>query len=75
MLLQMNERDKALEAYADNLKTHPNRFNGLYGAAAAAEKIKPEEAKKYYQQLLRIAGASTIERPEIERAKRFLKSE
>jgi predicted Zn-dependent protease len=73
MLLQMNKSDKALEAYTANLRTRPNRFNGLYGAAVAAEKIKPEEAKKYYRQLLRITGDGT-ERTEIERAKRFLRS-
>ena len=40
MYLATNKFAKALEAYEADLKTHPNRFNGLYGAGIAAEKIK-----------------------------------
>ena len=30
---------QALESYEQNLKGHPYRFNGIYGAAKAAEKL------------------------------------
>ena len=36
MLLEMNKPSLALEAFELDLKTHPNRRNGLSGAAIAA---------------------------------------
>ena len=74
MLLQMNEPEKALAAYEADLKTHPNRFNGLYSAASAAEKMKnPEKASGYYRQLIVVANPQTAARPELEKASAFLK--
>jgi tetratricopeptide (TPR) repeat protein len=53
MLKEMGQWDKALTAYEEDLKTHPNRFNGLYGAALVAEKLgNRQKATSYYQQLL-----------------------
>ncbi|MBO9682269.1 MAG: tetratricopeptide repeat protein [Flavisolibacter sp.] len=53
MLKEMGQWDKALIAYEEDLKTHPNRFNGLYGAALVAEKLgDKQKANGYYQQLL-----------------------
>jgi hypothetical protein len=76
MLLQLNKPAAALEAYEANLKTHPNRFNGLYGAALASEKINnTEKAKNYYRQLTAVANTPGSGRAEIERAKLFLKKE
>jgi tetratricopeptide (TPR) repeat protein len=40
LLLEMNRPGEALEAYEMDLKRHPNRFNGLYGAGLAAERTK-----------------------------------
>ena len=75
MLLQMNKPDKALEAYEADLKNHANRFNGLYGAGLAAEKSNnPEKAKSYYQQLIVVANATNSKRPELEKARLYLKS-
>jgi tetratricopeptide (TPR) repeat protein len=74
MLLQMNQPAKALEAYETNLKQHPNRFNGLYGAALAAEKLKnAEKAKLYYGQLVAVAQKPGKERRELVAARNFLK--
>ncbi len=74
MLLQLNKPAEALEAYEGDLKTHPNRFNGLYGAGVAAERInKVEKAKYYYQQLITIANSPNANRRELEIAKLFLK--
>jgi tetratricopeptide (TPR) repeat protein len=74
MLLQMNKADQALEAYEADLKTHPNRFNGLYGAASAAEKLHDfEKANSRYRQLTAIANSTDSNRPELDAAKLFLK--
>jgi hypothetical protein len=37
MLFDMNRSEGALAEYERSLKTDPNRFNGLYAAARAAE--------------------------------------
>ena len=69
-------RPGALEAYEADLKKHPNRFNGLYGAGLASEKINNvEKAKYYYQELTDIANSPTANRPELDFAKLFLKKE
>lgn len=73
MLLQMNKPAEALGVYEASLKNHPNRFNGLYGAAVAAEKsIKTDKANYYYQQLTKVAGSVKSNRPEIEIARLYL---
>ena len=74
MLLQMNKPGKALEAYEANLKKHPNRFNGLYGAGLAAERSNNfDKANYYYQQLINISNSKNSNRPELEAARLFLK--
>ena len=37
LLLETKHPDRALAEYETDLKFNPNRFNGLYGAASAAE--------------------------------------
>lgn len=57
MYMQLNNPSKALEAYEEDLKRHNNRFNGLYGAALAAERSgNLAKAKLYFNQLIGIAG-------------------
>lgn len=74
MLLQMGKPDKALETYEADLKNHPNRFNGLYGAGLAAEKSGDlEKAGGYYRQLLSIVDTVNSARVEISAVKLFLK--
>ncbi len=74
MLLQMNQPEKALEAYAANLKMRPDRFNSLYSAGVAAKlSQQPEKAKMYFQQLLSSANSSTSSRSELATAKTYLK--
>ena len=69
MLLETNRPEQALVEYEKALKTDPNRFNGLYGAAQAAEMAKqPETARNYYSQLIKNCGTST-ERPELSHAR------
>jgi tetratricopeptide (TPR) repeat protein len=40
MLLEMSRSREALREYEKSLKTDPNRFNGLYGAARSAELLR-----------------------------------
>ena len=76
MLLQMNQPDKALEAYEEDLRKHPNRFNGLYGAGLAAERSgNKEKATAYYQQLIRVSNSTNSDRPELEKIKIFFNKE
>jgi tetratricopeptide (TPR) repeat protein len=73
MLLQMNKPDKALEAYEEDLKKRPNRFNGVYGAALASERSgNLQKANTYYEQLIQISNGTNSDRPEIQKAKLFL---
>jgi len=74
MLLQMNKPGEALEAYEADLKKHPNRFNGLYGAGLAAEKSGArEKASFFYRQLLNTVNPVNSTRPELASVKLFLK--
>jgi len=74
MLLELNRPSEALEQYRLSLKSDPNRFHGLYGAAHSAELAdQPAVAAKYYKQLLdNCARASNPPRPELQHAKRFV---
>lgn len=75
MLMQMSQPARALEEYEADLKSHVNRFNGLYGAALAAEQAKnPEKAGYYYQQLIAIANSAHSNRPELDAARLYLKN-
>ena len=74
LLFQMNKPEKALNTYEENLKKHPNRFNGLYGAALSAQRSDSlKKAAGYYRQLTAIADSIHSNRPEFEAARSFLK--
>jgi tetratricopeptide (TPR) repeat protein len=76
LLMQLNQPDKALEAYEMNLKKHPNRFNGLYGAGLAAEKAgNPQLAAAYYQQLTQVVDMANATRPELKTVQLYLKKQ
>ncbi|HMH22349.1 MAG TPA: tetratricopeptide repeat protein, partial [Puia sp.] len=73
MLTEMGNYAKASEAYEGDLKIHPNRFNGLYGAGWAAERSgDTAKAGSFYRQLLAISAPHSP-RPELAHAKAFLK--
>jgi tetratricopeptide (TPR) repeat protein len=73
MLLEMNRADQALTEYEADLKYNPNRFDGLYGAARAAEMAgKNQKANSYYAQLVKVCAGSGSERPELSHAKALL---
>jgi tetratricopeptide (TPR) repeat protein len=70
MLLEMGRPEDALTEYEKSLKTDPNRFNGLAGAAKAAELAHhPEKAKTYYAQLLKNCDGQQSDRPELAHAR------
>ena len=74
MLMQMNDPAKALEVYKADLKRHPNRFNGVYGAGLAAEKSgKLIEATAYYKLLNTFANSANGDRHEIAKTRLFMK--
>ena len=74
MLLELGRSQEALREYELSLKTDPNRFNGLYGAAHAAELSgEPAAATRYFTQLLENCGTSgPSDRPELSRARALL---
>ena len=73
MLLEMNKNSEALKAYENNLQAHPNRYNGIYGAAIAAKNSGNEkEAKKYFENLIKLTSSIESDRPEIAEAKKYL---
>ena len=73
MLLELNKPEEALDAYELNLQGHPNRFNGIYGAAVAAKEVGDKaKAKMYFESLLKLVESSNSNRREIEEAKSFL---
>jgi tetratricopeptide (TPR) repeat protein len=70
MLLESNRPEEALKEYETSLKTDPNRFNGLYGAARAAEMARQKEkATGYYAQLIKNCEGSHSDRKELEQAR------
>jgi tetratricopeptide (TPR) repeat protein len=73
MLLEMNQPKEALAEYELSLHTDPNRFNGLYGAARAAEMVQQKEkAANYYAQLLKNCDGIRSDRPELAQARTLI---
>jgi tetratricopeptide (TPR) repeat protein len=73
MLLEAQRPQEALAAFETTMKKEPNRFQGLSGAARAAEAAgQREKASTYYRQLLDLAKTADTERPEIARARAFV---
>ena len=64
---------EALKSYELNLKGRPFRFNGLYGAAKAAQKLDNNELAAYYfEKLIKVSEDVNSSRPELLEAKDFL---
>ncbi len=73
MLLEAKRPQQALAEYQTDLKLNPNRFNGLYGAARAAEAAgKQSDANEYYAMLVKTCEGGDSTRPELSRAKELL---
>jgi hypothetical protein len=75
MLLDLHRPQEALTEYEISMRTDPNRFNGLYGAAQAATQLELEaKAAAYYAQLLKNCEGIRSDRPELAQAKTLLVS-
>jgi tetratricopeptide (TPR) repeat protein len=73
LLLDMRRPQEALAEYETSLRTDPNRFNGLYGAAQAATQVQQKQkADAYYAHLLKNCEGSHSDRPELAQAKTIL---
>ncbi len=73
ILLEAKRPQQALAEYQADLKLNPNRFNGLYGAARAAEEAgKQSDANEYYALLLKTCEGGNSTRPELSRARELL---
>lgn len=73
LLLELKQPAAARQEFETSLRSAPNRFNGLYGAARAAKLAGDQKgAKNYYEKLLELSRLADSVRPEIEQAKAFL---
>ncbi|MBI4639069.1 MAG: hypothetical protein HY731_00135 [Candidatus Tectomicrobia bacterium] len=73
LLLELGQPAQALNEFEASLRRDPNRFNGLYGAARAAEQAgNREKARMFYEKLVALCGKADSERPELLKAKAFL---
>ncbi len=73
MLLQLKQPAQALAEFEAVLRSAPDRFNALSGAARAAELSGNRgKAKDFYAKLLTICGHADGNRPELREAKALL---
>lgn len=73
MLIELNRPEEALVVYEENLIGHPNRFNGIYGAAIAAKNSgNVEKATFYFNQLIKLTEGVNCTKPELAEAKAFI---
>jgi hypothetical protein len=73
LLLELQQPAQALQEFEAAIPKEPNRFNGLYGAARAAELAgEVEKARTYYGQLVALSEPSDTDRPALQQAKAFL---
>jgi Tfp pilus assembly protein PilF len=76
MLLELNQPAQAMVEFETTLRTAPNRFNALSGAARAAKLAGDKErAKTYYARLLAICEHAEGERPALADARSLLAQE
>jgi hypothetical protein len=70
MLLELKQPDLALVEFEATLRTAPNRFNALAGAARGAKLSgNNEKAKTYYAKLLALCDRADGDRPELQDAR------
>jgi tetratricopeptide (TPR) repeat protein len=73
MLLELKQPAEALVAFESTLRTAPNRYNSLSGAARAAKRAGDDaKAKTYYAKLLSMCEHADGDRPELEEAHTLL---
>ncbi len=75
MLLEMKKPDDALVEYKAALAESPNRFDGLYGAAQAAQLAgNATEARGYLAKLVKVCSPDA-DRPELQTARQEVAAE
>ena len=73
LLLELKQPSVALAEFETSLRSAPERFNGLYGAARAASLAADQKkARSYYTKLMALTREADTPRPEIAEAKAFL---
>ncbi len=73
LLLELKQPAAALQEFETSLRSTPNRFNGLYGAARSAKLAANRKlAKTYFEKLVEMCRTADNVRPEIAEAKQFL---
>jgi hypothetical protein len=73
LLLERGDAAAALQEYQAVLRTDPNRFRSVLGAARAAERAGDgATAREAYQQLLALCANADTERPELIEARQYL---
>jgi tetratricopeptide (TPR) repeat protein len=74
LLLEARRPGDALTEFEKALSLTPNRYRGLYGAAVASEATGDKRrAADYYAKLVALAGNADSARPELERAREYLR--
>ena len=75
LLLELHQPQPALKEFEASLLVSPNRFNGLYGAAQAAQLSGDrEKARAFYAKLTTLGEHSDGQRPALQAAKEFMAS-
>ena len=75
MLLEAGDAAGALQAYEASIAKEPGRFRGAYGAARAAEAAgNAAAARRYYETVLELSRNADSRRPEIERARAYVRA-
>lgn len=73
MFMELNDPENAIHAYESDLTNHPNRFNSIYGAAIAANKLGDnDKASYYFNALIQLVGTVDSDRQELKKAKDYL---
>jgi tetratricopeptide (TPR) repeat protein len=73
MLIDRGTAREALAAFEATLKKEPNRFNAIFGAARAAERLGDKaKAKDYYQKLTTFTANADTVRPELAAARKYV---
>jgi hypothetical protein len=73
LFLAANDPSSALREFETSLRSAPNRFNGLYGAAKAARAVHDTgKARTYFEKLLEVCSHANGDRAELVEAKAFL---
>jgi tetratricopeptide (TPR) repeat protein len=73
MLLELKQPEQALREFEMSLSDSPNRFNGLYGAARAAELSgNKKKAEAYYAKIITLTAHADSERPELQKIREFV---